>query len=127
MTYQIEWKIPRHVVIVTYTDSITLEDLQGVNHDLQHFLQEGNAPVHVISYLKTNNMPTNLKAIRDLLTTLRLSGWGWFIVAGFDNALGRFLMSMVTNTFKLQAKAVENLDEAMEVIYRADIKLRSLV
>lgn len=123
MTYQIEWQIPQRVILVTYTDQITVEDLTGVNRQLAVFHEEGIAPIHVISYLKTNKFPTSVKTVREVMNILKYEKWGWYIVAGFENSLGRFLMVMITNAFNLKAKATTNLDEGLEILYRLDTTL----
>lgn len=125
MTYQIEWEISKRVILITYTDKITLEDLQGVNRDLEAFHEEGIAPIHVISYLKTNKFPTHIKTIREVMNILSYEKWGWYIVAGFENSLGRFLMVMITNAFKVNAKATTTLEEGVEILHRVDATLIS--
>lgn len=125
MTYQIEWQIPQRVILVTYTDQITVEDLVGVNRELTNFHEEGIAPIHVISYLKTNKFPTSVKTVREVMNILKCEKWGWYVVAGFENSLGRFLMVMITNAFNLKAKATSTLEEGLDVLYRIDTTLAS--
>ena len=124
MAYQIEWQIPQRVILVTYTDQITVEDLAGVNQELAVFHEEGIAPIHVISYLQTNKFPTNVKTIKEVMNILSFEKWGWYIVAGFENSLGRFLMTMISNAFSVKAKATNNLEESLEVLQRLDASLR---
>lgn len=123
MTYKIEWQIPKRVLTVTYRGEITIDDLKNVNADLQNHYAEGIAPIHVISHIDTEKFPKDLKMIRTLLSTLNQKDWGWFIVVGFESSLGRFFMVMVTNTFKLQAKAVSTIEEALDVLSRIDQSL----
>lgn len=123
MTYQIEWQIPQRVILITYTDKITIEDLAGVNQDLAIFHEEGIAPIHVVSYLKTNKFPTNAKTIKEVMNIMSFEKWGWYIVAGFENSLGRFLMTMISNAFNVKAKATTDLEEGLEALHRLDATL----
>lgn len=127
MAYTMEWHIPKRVLLVTYYDEITIDDLSRVNAEFSQYIAEGEAPIHLVTYLQTAKYPTSLKTMRDVLSMLKHSEWGWFLVVGIEDSLAQFLVQLVGNVFKLQTRVVASLEEADIALQKLDITLTKIM
>jgi hypothetical protein len=122
MEYGFEWYIPSRVLILKVSGDISLEDLARFNQSMIGYLEEGTAPVHLISTAgDIGHVPTNLMLIKETVSYLRHPHMGWTIVVQEKaNAIAGFILSVATQATGMKMRLVKNVPDGLETLRRID-------
>ncbi|MCA0457633.1 MAG: hypothetical protein LCI00_26945 [Chloroflexi bacterium] len=122
MDYTMEWHIPKRVILIRVSGDVSLEELERFNNDILKHLNEGIAPVHLISIGENiRRVPTNLMKIRQTTTYLQHPNMGWtVIVQEKPNPLSGFMVSVATQASGMKLRQVKSLADALETLTRID-------
>jgi hypothetical protein len=114
--FDIQWLVPDRVLLIRFYGHFSSDNLEKLNDAMTHYLNEGDAPVHVITdNTRLEGFPTNINQLRQSLIVLRDERWGWMIAVGI-NAIVRFLLVVLSATFNLQAKALNTVDDGKKFL-----------
>ena len=129
MDYQLEWHIPKRVLNLIVSGDVSLEDLVRFNKDVLSYLEDGTAPVHLVSIGNNiRRVPTNLMLIKQTVTYLQHPSMGWtIIVQEKANALTGFMVSVAAQATGMKLHQVKNVADGLETLRRLDQSIASYV
>lgn len=123
MTYRSGWYLRDHVFWHEITDALGLEDLQGIKRDAD-MLVVTYPGQYLHSLVDTRTMKGLQVGIKDMVTTFsqfekdRLTGW--VIIIGEINPLLRFIISVLSQTFRFKFRIFATLEEALSFLHDQD-------
>jgi len=122
MEYSLEWKIPRHILVLHVSGDISIEELGRFNQDMNHYLDEGAEHVHLVSVGDNiRRVPTNLMQIKENLTYIQHPKMGWtIIVQEKPNPLTGFIVSVASQATGMKVRQVKNVEDSLETLKRLD-------
>ena len=125
MDYVLEWHIPKRVLLVKLSGDVSLEDLEQFNGDMIRFIEQGIAPVHLVSLADNiRHVPTNLMRIKQIVTYLQHPNMGWMIIVQEKpNPLTGFMVSVATQAAGMKMRQVKSVDDSLETLRRIDLSL----
>ncbi len=118
---------------IAYLEIIGDFDEEGMiefnTHMRDKYLEQGDAPVHCIIDAKgLTGHPTNIKTLKEgTQASVKHPNIGWVVLVGFDNRIVRFFSSTVSQLLGVKFKLVDNLDDAKDVLRRADQSIAEFV
>ena len=129
MNYVVQWHIPKRAMLLKVSGDVGVEDLQALNSELIHYLQEGIAPVHLISVgSNIGHVPTNLMKIQQSVSFVQHPKLGWtVIVQEVSNPLIVFLVKVAMQASGTKVKYVKNIQTSEETLMRLDQSLAQIV
>ena len=121
---EMRWYISKRVLLVEHYGNITVETLRDVNAEMTQYLEDGDAPVHVISdSSQMDDFPTNVNQIRKIQwTILNDDRWGWMVAVGV-NSMVRFLVAVMSSIFGLRIKTADSIEEAEKILRRVEPRI----
>jgi hypothetical protein len=120
MGHKSRWYIEKRVVLIVYEGEIKQEEMQQVNLELESYLREGQAPVHLISdNRRMGQVDLSMNLIADTFTTMKKSGWGTVILVDVTPMV-RFFANVFGIQFGLKMKSVATMELALESLNKYD-------
>ncbi len=128
MPHTSRWLVDKRIVLVSYTGDIDKNELQAVNAELTNYVEEGIAPVHVISdNTNMGNIPLDVKTLQNSFGVMNNNKWGMVCVVGADTML-RFFVQIITSSFRLKKVGiVKTVEEAHQKITAYDSTLEPTI
>lgn len=125
MEYTVQWHIPKRVILIRVSGDVSIEELARFNDDIVKHLNEGTAPVHLLSIGENiRRVPTNLMKIKQTTTYLQHPNMGWtVIVQEKPNPLTGFMVSVATQATGMKLRQVKSLTDGVETLRRIDQSL----
>ncbi len=122
MDYSLQWTVPTRVLVLHVSGDVSIEELRKFDQDMNHYLDEGNGCVHLVSIGDNiRRVPTNLMLIKENLTYLQHPKMGWTIlVQEKPNPLTGFIVSVASQATGMKMRQVKNLEESLETLKRLD-------
>ncbi len=122
MQYTLQWHIRKRVILLHEIGNVSIEDLRRFNQDLLTYLDEGDAPTHLLSIGENiRQVPTGLMEIRQTATFLQHPNMGWtMIIQEKSNPLTGFIISVATQATGMKLRHVKNITEGLETLMRID-------
>jgi len=122
MDYQLDWHILRRVLMLTVSGDVSLNELVRFNKDVLKFLENGTAPIHLVSVGNNiRRVPTNLMLIKETVTYLQHPSMGWtIIVQEKANSLTGFMISVAAQATGMKLHQVKNVADGLETLRRLD-------
>ena len=122
MEYGFEWHIPKRVLVLTVSGDVSMDDLAQFNQSMIDNLEQGNAPVHLISIgHNIQRVPTNLMLIKETVTFLQHPNMGWVVIVQEKaNPVTGFIVSVATQATGMKMRQVKNVPDAVETLKRLD-------
>ena len=129
MEYGFEWHIARRVLVLTVSGDVSLEDLERFNHSMIDNLEQGIAPVHLVSIgHNIQRVPTNLMLIKETVTFLQHPHMGLtVIVQEKANPLTGFIVSVASQATGMKMCQVKSVVDGLETLRRLDQSIGSYV
>ncbi len=129
MNYKLEWHVPKRVIYVTVSGDVSLEELEQFNHYMIEYLEQGKAPVHLVSVGENiKRVPTNLMEIKKTITYLQHPNMGWTIVVQEKaNPLTGFMLSVASQATGMKFHQVKNVSDGLEMLRRLDQSIASYI
>lgn len=124
MPYQLDWLVPKRIVLLKYQGTITETELHESDAALCRFYDEGDADaahIHQICILDGTSKTSLVQ-----LTSLK---WpkhprnGWMIAIGKANSIERIIGGFAAQLLKMRFRSANSLAEAVETLYRVDLTL----
>jgi hypothetical protein len=116
MPVQVSWTVPKQIMMVEASGTLTKEELRQMDAQLIEYLRSA-APssVHLIGII------AQLKSVPPLTEMLRLQGknepnMGWIVVVGQRSAVNRTLIDLFARLTNRQIRNVPTLEEAMKFL-----------
>jgi len=127
MDYRLEWHIPNRVLILTVSGDVSLEELARFNRAVLNYLEQGVAPVHLVSIGDNiRRVPTNLMLIKETVTYIQHPKMGWtIIVQEKANSLTGFMVSVAAQATGMKMHLVKNVGDGLETLRRLDQSIGS--
>ena len=123
MPHDISWVVEKKVLHVQYKGTVEKEELVEVNQDLVAYLDEGEAPIHIISdQTNMDRLNADLKSFRQQMTIMNDSRWGWIMILGAD-PITKFFSQLVSHAFRKKMRIVKTLDDAKYALSIEDTRL----
>lgn len=124
--YELRWQEENRVFFVKFKGDLTLDELSECSKQiLTEYVSMGHAPVHMICDIgEATAFPKNVPVLaRETIAYLRHPNMGWITFVGVENQMAKFIVSVLTQMVSVNSKNVKTIDEAMEVLRRADLSL----
>lgn len=124
MPYQLDWLVPKRIVLLKYQGIVTETELLESDADLCRFYADGDADaahIHQICILEGTSK-TNLAQLTSLKWPKHPRS-GWMIAIGKANSLERIIGGFAAQLLKLRFGSANSLEEAIETLYRVDLTL----
>lgn len=126
MPHEINWVVDKLVLHVQYTGTVEKDELLEVNVDLVAYLDEGEAPIHIISdQSNMDRLNADLKSFRQVMTIMNDKRWGWIMIMGAD-PITQFFGKLVSHAFKKKMRIVKTLDDAKYALGVEDLRLAEI-
>ena len=124
--YVMKWHIPKRVILIEYNNQdITSDVIASLARDLENFLNEGEAPVHIISNNRQQGaLKVGLPGMREGFAIMQDSRWGWMMMVGTDT-LTNFFATLVGNAFHLKLRTLNTVEEAHISLLKLDLSLEN--
>jgi len=121
----VDWYVERRVILVQIEGSLDLEKASELNRQIVAFIDQGDAPVHVIVDLtQLGAIPTNLLKLREASHVVGHAGVGWIVVIGVHNPFINFIGSMLVQLGRLaHYRVMPTIDEAYAELSKVDDSL----
>jgi hypothetical protein len=129
MEYKLDWYLPKRVLMLTISGDVSLKDLELFNGSVMNYLEEGIAPVHLVSIgHNIRRVPTNLIQIKQVVTYIQDPKIGWtIIVQEKPNPLTGFIASVATQAAGVKIRHVKSVVDGLEALKRLDQSLSFVV
>ena len=121
----IEWLIENRIILGKPQGDPSPEDLKQASETYQILLDNSNAPlVHVlVDESKLETLPVSISVLAEKLDFLSHPRLGWFILYGNDDAMKKFVSSMLTGISKVRNRRFANLQDSLEFLVSVDSSL----
>jgi hypothetical protein len=129
MPYQVSWYVDQRVIYCSAYGTATIEDIHGLNREVQLRVREGQPLVHVVCDLKNiEKFPTNIAGMRKSLEQMDHERMGWVIVVGAGNALLRFVASLITQFIipNVRLRMFDTLEQGIDFLREHDATLEDM-
>ncbi len=129
MPFHQEWFMPDHIVKVTFTGRLTIEEITKSFVVSGKFLAESQGErIHFIhDWSGLESFPTNLSHIRqaiDIHENPFTDKLGWVVVFGVQQKLLRFVGDITFQLFKIRTHMTEDMESALEFLRKQDPTLK---
>jgi hypothetical protein len=126
LPYENGYYIDKRIIYQHIYGEATLEDLKANLEGTNILIEEGIAPIHVISDLReVVKFPMNINQLKDLYTMSPHPKMGFTILLTNSTVL-RFFISIIVQFVKTDYKMVNNYEEALDLLRRIDPTLEGL-
>src|SRR5690349_11458631 len=123
MPYEMRWQQEKRVISGKLYGIVTLEDLSRWTPEILRYVQEGDAPVHLIADLhEIEKFPMSISALRNVLQRDIHPKMGWVVTLGGPSALMTFSYALA-RLFKVNLYVADTLDEAVSALRAKDSTL----
>ena len=128
MHYRTYWLYSKRVMKLEIEGDISLEDLAGLDSEIRGHLDEGTAPVHLISEVyKLGHVPVNIMRIKNVVNYVKHPNLGWHLIVNRQpHSLTMFLASVATQAAGVKMHYVGSTSEAVEALRRIDLTLENI-
>lgn len=124
MPYTINWHQEKRVIYGKLYGVVTLEDLSQWTPEIQRYIQEGEAPVHLLADVsEIQKFPMNISALKGVLYREIEPKTGWVVTAGGPSVLMTFCY-ILARLFGVNLRVADTLDEAINVLGELDPSLK---
>lgn len=125
MAFNIQWHTPQRVIYAHIWGQSSAEEAQQVAQRFQTLLDETTSgPVHlIIENSQLENIPTNLKGMKETLVYLAHPHIGWVVGVAKPNPAVQFMEQFLIQNFKLRFHHADTLDEALHFLRLQDRSL----
>ena len=128
--YDVVWHIPGKVIKLEYAGKLGLEEVSESNERIKNdFLKGRIGPVHIIANFDGvtgfPNRISDLKKAMDVWAKDDETNVGWIVVIGINSPVLNFLVAMLTQLTKVNMKTETSIENAMQVLRRADLTMTS--
>lgn len=122
MEYVFDWKLPKRILVTKVSGNVSLDDLRQFNTELVRYLDDGDAPVHIISIGDNlHNIPTNIMQIKTVLSFVQHPHLGWIIIVKEkSNHVTEFIISISSQATGMQFQQVKSMTHAIESLKQHD-------
>jgi hypothetical protein len=122
MSYRVSWLVEQRMVYAYFEDNLTVEALQSAIAEIQHCIEEGRAPVHVLSdVIGVKHMEANLLQLRTVTPVVSPHA-GWILVV-VNNPLLRFFSSLMVQFAHSDYRFFATVDEALAFLKSIDSEI----
>ncbi len=124
MPYQLDWLVPKRIVLLKYQGAVTETELHESDAELCRFYDEGDANaafIHQICILE-GSAKTSLVQLTSLKWPKHPRN-GWMIGIGKANSIERIIGGFAAQLLKMRFRSADSLEEAVEILYRVDLTL----
>ena len=126
MPIDLSWYEPQRIVRAHVYGEAGLSELKQMIVDIQPYLEEGIAPVHVILDDATAGPPPiSIKQLKDIMDTGKRSidKLGWIVGIGDVNPIAKMVIPLLAKIVKIKHVRVDTLDAALTVLKKQDLSL----
>jgi hypothetical protein len=126
MPYKIKWVVPQRVLSIISLGDINAEDYTTMFDQSYIELDQGIAPVHVITdNSNIKSYPTDLRVYVKRRPEHPLTQGGWIVIITKSATLRRFVQTALTLMLgSKRLRTVESLDAALAFLYTTDPTLK---
>jgi hypothetical protein len=129
MEYEFEWHIPKRVLVLTVSGDVSVDDLVRFNQSMINNLEQGSAPVHLVSIgHNIQRVPTNLMLIKETVTFLQHPNMGWIVIVQEKaNPLTGFIVSVASQATGMKMRHVKSITDGLDTLKWLDQSIGSYV
>src|SRR5688572_8505760 len=121
MPVQIEWLIPKRVIMSRFSGVISLEDIEGWLAILTKMVDEGTPLVHHISdNLQIESIDVSLKTFQVLIKGIKKADhFGWYLSVT-TNPINRMIAALVSQFAGIRVRTYWTFEEALSFLKEND-------
>ncbi len=122
MPYQLNWFIPKRIVMLEYRGELTETEIYASDVDLCRYYDEGDstaAHIHQICIFDASSKNNSLAVLMSLKWPKHPRN-GWMVGVGQANTLERILGGFAAQLFKIHFRSFDTLEHAVDFLYSVD-------
>jgi|GEM_PF-1664348 len=132
MPYNLVWIVPQRLLIFDINEQLINNELQLVDQTINQMLDsaaqtEGKPLAHMITDLSHTVHLPSLGQINKGLTYPKHPQIGWGMIVGVRQPMLKMAAGIIPQLFKVQARVLDNLEEALNFIQSMDITMPDLI
>ena len=123
--YVLDWVIPERVLLLRYTkpEPLTSDVLTQIGADLTTLIEDGVAPIHLITDSNLQgDVKVNIAAMREAFTVFEDKRWGWVMLVGL-NRVSNFFANVMCNIFRIKFETPKSVEAAIKRLHKLDESL----
>jgi hypothetical protein len=122
MSYKTDWLVPKFLILMKMEGEINVEVMMEVNKDFFRFIEEGDAPVHLLLDARgLNKINIQIRDIPKILTKQdNRFGLNYILT---ENSFARFIMNLAEHMTGSHYRVAKSTEEALVAILRHDSRL----
>jgi hypothetical protein len=125
MPHQSRWLVEKRLLIIVYDGEIDRAEMQQLNCELDIYLSEGEAPVHIISDHRTmGEAHIDLNITRETFSAMKKHGWGYIVFVAVPPLI-RFFANVFGIQYGLRIKSARSIEAAIAFLENEDSSLSS--
>lgn len=118
MTCRYGWLLEDQIVWAELQGVISSTEFWQLSNHIQT-LFEASSKAHVHQIIQVDKI-TRAPSLGDMLSVNRHPAQGWIIIVGVNNAIVKYMASIVLRFFKADMKFVNTMEEALAALHEAD-------
>ncbi|HLV34728.1 MAG TPA: hypothetical protein VKY59_06440 [Spirillospora sp.] len=119
MPIEVEWFVPRRVILQRFYGEITLEDIRQSDELIEPLMAEGIPLIHTIIDASEVESHPSMKDIQNAATNTKYEGEGWRVLVG-AGAIARFIGSIILQLMGQRYRMYDTLEEAVAFLHDQD-------
>lgn len=124
MPYTREWIEYGRIIKTAFNGALTLPELKQSSEEASAMMEEGQAPVHIITDLThLKQFPTNLLQVKDALPHLSHPAIGWQVFYGAPS-LAMSLIGIFGHVSRTRTRAFVTYEQAVQFLKSQDATLK---
>lgn len=129
MPYELSWYVPNRIIHARIEGDMGIDYLQQFVKDVQVYLEDGTAPVHILlDDAAAGPPPLRISDFRKAMTINKIDTkrLGWFIGVGKPNPMAKVILPLVMSLLKMEYKRVDTFEAAFAFLSDTDSSLQSI-
>ncbi len=112
MVGELTWYKPGKILLTTYRDSVSAEELTSTLEDIIRRIEAANATVHVIvDWRKTTNYPYFMDLFDPARKLVQHKHLGWIVIVGQSDVI-KLWIELFSRVTEFRYKVFKTLDDA---------------
>ncbi|MEM9952865.1 MAG: hypothetical protein AAF846_14755 [Chloroflexota bacterium] len=126
MPHELSWHTPRRIAHARIFGDMGMEQLNAFTQELQHYVEDGDAPIHVLlDDSEAGPPPLTIKEARAIfdMDKIDLTQLGWFVGIVEPKLMAKIMLPLMSSMMDIQYKRFDNIDDAIAFLEEEDATL----
>lgn len=126
MPHELSWHTPRRIAYARIFGDMGMEQLNAFTQELQHYVEDGDAPIHVLlDDSEAGPPPLTIKEAQAIfdMDKIDLTQLGWFVGIVEPKLMAKVMLPLISSMMNIQYKRFDNIDDAIAFLEEEDTTL----